>query len=704
MSNSISNIRNIGIIAHIDAGKTTTTERILYYTGAQHRMGDVDDGTTTTDFDPDEARRGITIYSAAISCQWRGTNINIIDTPGHVDFTAEVERSLRVLDGAVVIFSAVEGVEAQSETVWRQADHYRVPRVCYINKLDRIGADFDRTVGQIKERLHGEPVVLQIPHGTQQDLHGVIDLIGMQGLRFTPDSKGEQIETYEIPDELAESAARWRQELLDTIAMVDDEAMNVFLETEDIPVEIIHRVLRQATVLGKLQPTFCGASLDYIGVQPVLDAVIDYLPSPLDRPAVEGVIPAQTGTLSRRSQRKKKAVEPGAVLKREPSDDEPLCALVFKIQADSHGDMCFTRVYSGVLRSSSRVLNARTGKKEFANQLWKIQADSRAKLEEARAGEIVGVIGPKEAVTGDTLCDPQHPVILETILFPETVISMAVEPDSSDDRKKLADALARLARQDPTFTAHISEETGQTIVSGMGELHLEVIRDRMERDFNLKVRVHKPRVSYRETIRAAVEAEHVLQRQLGQQNQFARIKLRLEPVSEDGPAEVDVDLPEDALSAEFEKLALESLEEEMNAGGPLGFPLTRLRVTLVDAETREGETTDMALQSCISRAIQEAFEQASSVLLEPVMKLEVVTPEEFLGNIQADLNARRAAIVGSQPRGHLTAIEAHVSLAQMFGYSTQVRSLSQGRASYSMEPLRYEEAPKNVLESVLGMT
>ena len=703
MSGSISDIRNIGIIAHIDAGKTTTTERILYYSGAQHRMGNVDEGTTTTDFDPDEARRGITIYSAAISCEWKGKNINIIDTPGHVDFTAEVERSLRVLDGAVVIFSAVEGVEAQSETVWRQADHYSVPRVCFINKLDRVGADFERTFHQVEERLNGKPVALQLPIGSEHDLKGVIDLLHMRSLTFDSESKGENIIEGPIPDELVEEAAEWRKQLLETVATCNDEAMEIYFETEDIPVEMIHSTLRQATILGELQPTFCGASLDYIGVQPVLDAVVEYLPSPLDRPPVEGTVPTG-GKPSRKNKKNKKQVEAstGSTVRR-PTEDDPLCALVFKIQADQHGDMCFLRVYSGRIESNSRVVNVRTGKKEFINQLWKIQADSRAKLDSASAGDIVGAIGPKEAVTGDTFCPQQDQVLLESIEFPETVIAMAVEPDSNDDRKKLAEALAKLSRQDPTFQAHVSEETGQTIIAGMGELHLEVLRDRMEREFNLKIRVHKPRVSYRETVRSAVEVEHELQRQVGQATQYAKCRLRLEPLGENEPATVESELVEGLLPEELENLAVESLNDDVNAGGPLGFPLSQIRVSLLSIETREGESTDAAVESCLARAMQEGFEKAESVLLEPIMRLEVVTPEEFLGNIQADLNSRRAVIVSSQPRGHLTVIEAHVSLGQMFGYSTQVRSLSTGRASYSMEPLKYDEAPKSVMESVLGL-
>src|SRR5580704_2861390 len=513
-------IRNIGIVAHIDAGKTTTTERILYYTGFSHKIGDVDEGTTVTDFDPEEAKRGITIYSAAISSKWKNESagipehkINIIDTPGHVDFTAEVERSLRVLDGALVIFSAMEGVEAQSETVWRQADKYGVPRICFINKMDRIGADFDRTFDQIIKRLAAHPIALQIPIGAgpatdPNGLRGIIDLIQMKALYFDAESKGQTIKVEEIPEAERERADEWRGKLLEAVALLDDALMETYLSTDDVPADQIHRLLRVATLHGQLQPTFCGASLDYIGVQPLLDAVVRYLPSPLDRPPVEGEHPNPKKRDKLRETRK-------------CSPKEPFCGLVFKIVADQHADLYFVRVYSGVLKSSSRALNPRTDKKELISQLWRVQADSREKLETdaVEAGDIVGIVGPKDSVTGDTFCDAHHPILLERITFPETVISMAIEPETNAERKKLADVLGRLARQDPTFTAKISEETGQTIISGMGELHLEILRERIQRDFGLKVRVHKPRVSYRESVRKAVEAEGVCHRQTGGESQ-----------------------------------------------------------------------------------------------------------------------------------------------------------------------------------------
>ena len=516
MAASIHQIRNIGIIAHIDAGKTTTTERILFYAGVTHRMGDVDAGTTVTDSDPEEAARGITIYSAAVSCKWQDCVINIIDTPGHVDFTAEVERSLRVLDGGVVVFSAVEGVEAQSETVWRQADHYHVPRICFINKMDRIGAGFERVFNQITSRLHANPVAVQLPIGEgpidrPNGFRGIIDLIEMKALYFSRDNQGKDIRSEPIPEDDLERAREWRTRLIDAIALIDEEAFAIFDETGDLPPDQIIRVLRKAVIGCHLQPVFCGASLDYVGVQPILDGVIRYLPNPQEVPPVKG-----------RNPNPKKDKEEV----RKPSDKDPFCGLVFKIHIDEHTELCFIRIYSGILKSRSRLLNPRTGGKELISQLWRIQADSREKLDEALAGDIVGVVGPKDSVTGDTLCDPLHPILLESIEFPESVISMAIEPDSSADRKKLDDVLAIMAKQDPTFSRNPSEETGQTIISGMGELHLEIISKRIERDFKLKIRTHRPRVTYRESVKNTAEAEGRIERQGAGGNQFAAVRIR----------------------------------------------------------------------------------------------------------------------------------------------------------------------------------
>ena len=692
MTSTIDKIRNIGIIAHIDAGKTTTTERILFYAGATHRMGDVDDGTTVTDFDPEEAARGITIYSAAISCTWLEHVVNIIDTPGHVDFTAEVERSLRVLDGGVVVFSAVEGVEAQSETVWRQADRYHVPRVCFINKMDRIGAGFERVFDQIKNRLHANPVALQIPIGEGPierpgGFCGIIDLIEMKALYFSGDRQGRDIRVEPIPEAEIGRAKEWRSRLIDSIALLDDEAFAIFDETGDLPSDQIIRIVRQAVISCHLQPVLCGASKDYVGVQPILDAVVRYLPSPADVPPVKGRNPSPKKTLEE---------------VRKPSDKEPFCGLVFKIHIDEHTELYFIRIYSGLLKSRSRLLNPRTGAKELVSQLWRIQADSREKLDEASAGDIVGLVGPKDSVTGDTLCDPNHGILLESITFPESVISMAIEPESSADRKKLEEVLTLMAKQDPTFTRNPSEETGQTIISGMGELHLEIISKRIERDFKLKIRTHRPRVTYRESVCKAADAEGRIERQMAGGNQFAAVRIRIEPTSKSLPVTVINSLKPGDLPEELQTTLVRALKEQLGGSGAVGYPLHDLQVTVLNAEYRDGETTEGAIQYAAAMAFRQALEKAGTLLLEPIMKLEVVTPEGFVGNVSADLNSRRAIIVNTEVRGNLVVIDAEAPLAQMFGYSNDVRSLSQGRASYSMEPLRFAEAPARVLKEMLG--
>ncbi|MDB5388536.1 MAG: translation elongation factor [Planctomycetaceae bacterium] len=692
MSSDIDKIRNIGIIAHIDAGKTTTTERILFYTGESHCLGDVDKGTTITDDNPEEQQRGITIYSAAVTCHWQDCTINLIDTPGHVDFTAEVERSLRVLDGGVVIFSAREGVEAQSETVWRQSNKYRVPRICFINKMDRLGADFERVFQQIRTRLAGNPLAIQMPIGagsppTSNAFEGVIDLIGQRALYFDRATEGKTISVREIPEEYQEEASVRRRQILEFAALQDEAALTTYMETDDLPVEVIHNLLRKATVEGQVQLVLCGASLNNIGVQPILDAVVRYLPSPVDKPPVEGTNPIA-----------KKVVGPEF---RKPLDSEPFCGLVFKIVADAHGELCFVRVYSGVLNGKSRMLNPRTGKKELISQVWRIQASHRDKIEESGAGTIVGVVGPKETVTGDTLCEANHPIALESIHFPDTVISMVVEPDSSAERKKLSETLKILAKQDPTFLAK-EEENGQTTISGMGELHLEVIRHRMERDYGLKVRVHKPRVSYRETIAVPTEAEGTFHRQTAGVAQSARVKLKLEPYQGDEQIKVESKLKPNSLPKELVTMLETAVKDEAKGCGLFGCPLSQIKFTILEADYSQIETTDVAIQAAAVDAVRKGLQQAGVVLLEPIMKLEVQTPEEFLGNIQSDLLARKSSILNTEPRGELHILEAEAPLARMFGYSTQVRSLSQGRASYSMEPLRYAPAPQEVMNEMLG--
>ncbi|MFM7039676.1 MAG: elongation factor G [Planctomycetaceae bacterium] len=690
MKRSIDSIRNIGIIAHIDAGKTTTTERILYYTGASHRMGNVDEGTTQTDFDPEEAQRGITIYSAAVTCRWKGSTINIIDTPGHVDFTAEVERSLRVLDGAVVIFSAVEGVEAQSETVWRQADKYAVPRICFINKLDRIGAGHDRVLRQIRERLSATPLPLQIPAGsgpsTNADgFRGIIDLITMKAIYWDSSSRGLNFHEEEIPVQLRDDATLWRSELLDTLSLHDEELMVACMESDSVPEELIHAAIRRGTLARAFQPVLCGASLDYIGVQPVLDAVTRYLPSPIDRPPVSGVIPS--------------GKQQGETALRRASAEDPACALIFKVQAEAHGDLYFARVYSGRLNGNSRMLNPRTGKKEMVTQLWHIQSDSREKVEEVEAGDICGIIGPRESATGDTLCDTQSPVALESITFPDTVISMAIEPESSNDRKKLEETLKRLEKQDPTFRVRANSETGQTIISGMGELHLEIIRNRMLRDFHLKVRFHKPRVSYREKLIGGITVRQDFHRQLPSGNiSFGLTLTAAETPDPTAGILVQHKLPAEALPKQALQILLDSLQKEAEAGGNYGHPIMGLRLNVDAAQYTDGESSEVAIRTAAAEAFRQVRTEGRMVILEPIMKLEVTTPDDFLGNIQSDLNSRRALILNSDRRGDLSVLLCEVPLIEMFGYSNQVRSLSQGRASYSMEPSRYEIAPERSLD------
>ncbi len=690
MSRPIETIRNIGIIAHIDAGKTTTTERILYYTGASHRMGNVDDGTTETDFDPEEAQRGITIYSAAVTCPWKGCTINIIDTPGHVDFTAEVERSLRVLDGAVVIFSAVEGVEAQSETVWRQATKYRVPRICFINKMDRMGASFDRVLNQIRDRLKCQTLPLQIPIGagptTNTDgFTGVIDLLTMKALYWDAESRGLEFRVEEIPERYKEDAVLWRSELYDVLSEIDDDVMAACMEGDSVPHDVLISAIRKATLSGTVHPVFCGASLDYIGVQPVLDGIRDFLPSPLDRPPVEGLIPS--------------GKQAGQSTVRRPSVDEPVCVLLFKVQAESHGDLYFARVYSGVLTGNSKLLNPRTGKKEMVTQLWHIQSDSRQKVEMVETGDICGIIGPRDSATGDTLCDAQSPIALESIVFPETVISVAIEPESSNDRKKLDETLKRLERQDPTFHVKSNAETGQTIISGMGELHLEVIRHRMERDFKLKVRFHKPRVSYRERLTGEINVNIDFSKHLPSGVIGFGVSLLAREIK-DGTTGITVGhrLAPDAMPKPSLQILLESIQKEAEGGGVYGNPIMGLSLTITSVSYREGESNEVAIRMAAADAFRKVLSDGKMEILEPIMSLEVVTPEEFLGNIQSDLNSRRAVIMNSYRRGDLCVIECEAPLVEMFGYSNQIRSLSQGRASYSMQPCRYEIAPSSAVD------
>jgi elongation factor G len=693
MATQLELVRNIGIIAHIDAGKTTTTERILYFAGTSHRMGEVDDGTTTTDFDPEEAQRGITIYSACVTTSWKGATVNIIDTPGHVDFTAEVERSLRVLDGAVVVFSAVEGVEAQSETVWRQADRYNVPRICFINKLDRIGADFQRTFDEIKTRLcestgsERQLIPVTIPLISIGEADGfdsnrtVVNLLDRKLLVFSGEDDNWQVNEVAIPDHLTDDVETWRTSLIDTVCQFDDEAMELYFAEEDLSAKQLKATIRAATIAGKLTPVFAGTALKCVGVQPVLDGVVDFLPSPLDRPPVEGIAPsAPTGVLPE-------------VLTRAPDPNAPFCGLLFKIVADKHNDLYFMRVYSGTISSGSRMINPRTGKKEFITRLWHIQADSREKIDQdsAQAGEIVGVVGVKDSVTGDTLCDPKAQIVLEKITFPETVISMAVEPETSGDKDKLEQVLGRLGLQDPTFSASIDQDSGQTIISGMGELHLEVLKNRMERDFNLKIRVHKPRVTYKETISSSLSVEGTFDKETSTGPNFASVKLRLVPAAEVIGVDVSSEIDLRALPAIHREVLVSAVRDEAQTGVQ-GFAMTQLKVFITDFQHRAGVTNETAIYAAVGEAFQSALQTAESVILEPIMKLEISCPDDSTGPIQSDLNSRRAIITGTEIRGDLHIIDAEAPLAKMFGYSSSVRSLSQGRASFTMEPLRYSPA------------
>jgi len=690
MPRDIHSIRNIGIVAHIDAGKTTLTERMLFYAHFIHRPGSVDEGTTVTDYDPEEQERGITIQAACVTFDWRDVHINLIDTPGHVDFTAEVERSLRVLDGAVVVFSAREGVEAQSETVWRQADKYHVPRIAFINKMDREGADYYGTLEEIEKRLECRPIPVNLPIGSgpahfNDAFRGIIDLITMKSLKFVEDKHSAQVIVEEIPPEYLDDARMWRHQILDQLALYSDRLTELLLTEEPVPEELIRSVIRQATIGNMIVPVLCGTALHGIGVQPVLDAVVDYLPSPADVPPVEGTDPEN----------------PNKKLVRKPDAKEPFCGLVFKVQADRYGDLDYVRVYSGKLTANSRVLNPGKNKKENVPQLWRIQADRREQIPSVEAGDIVGIMGMRHSVTGDTLCDAKHPILLEPIVFPQTVIDVAIEPETTAERKKLIEVLELMKRQDPTFRYKESEETGQIIISGMGELHLEIITHRLVREYNLKVRVQKPRVSYRETVEKSVEVVGHCHRTVAGQSLWAELAIRMEPFPKSPkPVVVTVECG-DALPPPFLKAALEVLEQQGEGGGLFGFPLMQVRVAIVGGQVHETESNELAFRLAAADAFDKALREAGIVLLEPIMRLEVTVPEEYVGDVLSDLQQRRAEIVRTTVRGKNTVIEAHAPLANLFGYSNAMRSLSQGRASCSIEPFSYGPAPAEVLESLL---
>ncbi|MDQ1614982.1 MAG: elongation factor [Actinomycetota bacterium] len=685
----LAKVRNIGIMAHIDAGKTTTTERILFYTGINYKIGEVHDGAATMDWMEQEQERGITITSAATTCEWAGHTINIIDTPGHVDFTVEVERSLRVLDGAVAVFDGVAGVEPQSETVWRQADRYHVPRICFINKLDRVGAEFHRCVEMIVTRLHAVPLVLQIPVGAESDFRGVIDLVGMKALLWSEEAaKGEMYDTVDIPSSHAEAAREWHDRLLETIAENDDEMMELYLEGREPAEDQLIAGIRRATIAGKITPVVCGSAFKNKGVQPMLDAVVRYLPSPTDVGSVEGHAVGNVDEM----------------VLREPDKDAPLSTLAFKIASDPHlGKLTFIRVYSGTLTSGSQVLNSTKGNKERIGKIYRMHANKREEIERATAGQIVAVMGLKNTTTGDTLCGPEAPVILESMEFPAPVISVAIEPKSKGDQEKLGVAIQRLAEEDPTFQVRTDDETGQTIISGMGELHLEVLVDRMRREFRVEANVGKPQVAYRETIRKKVEkVDYTHKKQTGGSGQFAKVSIDIEPTGAgDGGYEFVNSVTGGRIPREYIPSVDTGCQEAMEFGVLAGYPLVDVKVTLRDGQYHEVDSSELAFKIAGSMAFKEAARRANPVLLEPMMAVEVITPEDYMGEVIGDLNARRGQIQAMEERAGARIIKALVPLSEMFGYVGDLRSKTQGRASYSMQFDSYAEVPRTVAEEII---
>jgi len=673
-------------MAHIDAGKTTTTERILFYTGKTHRIGEVHEGTATMDWMEQEQERGITITSAATTCTWRDIRINIIDTPGHVDFTAEVERSLRVLDGAVAVFDAVHGVQPQSEKVWRQADKYGVPRICFINKIDKMGADFEHAVDTLRKRLNAKPIAIQIPIGQEDKFKGVVDLVEMKSIVWEDDTIGAEYNTGPIPPQLQKKAEAFHAQLVETIAENDDEILHKFLEGETISAEELRASLRKSTIGLKLFPVVVGTAFKNKGVQPLLDAVVDYLPSPLDAGDVKGVNP-----------------ETGEVEIRHPADNEPFSALAFKIMADPFvGQLTFIRVYSGQLKSGDSVLNTARGRTERIGRLLKMHANKREEINEILAGDICAAVGLKNVSTGDTICDEQHPIALESITFAVPVISVAVEPKTKADQEKMGMALGKLAQEDPTFKVHTDPDSGQTIISGMGELHLEIIIDRMMREYKVEANVGKPQVAYRETIRRKSEAEGKYIRQTGGRGQYGHAKIRIEPNEPGKGYEFINEIIGGSVPKEFIKPIDQGIKEAMEGGVLAGYEMVDVKATLYDGSYHDVDSNEMAFKIAGSMAFKEAARKAAPVLLEPVMAVEVVTPEDYAGVIMGDLSSRRGRIEGMEHRAGSQVIKAIVPLAEMFGYATHMRSSTQGRAEYSMHFARYEEVPRSVADEIIG--
>jgi elongation factor G len=678
--------RNIGIIAHIDAGKTTTTERILFYTGKTYKMGSVDDGTTVTDWMEQERERGITITAAAVTCYWRDYQISIIDTPGHIDFTVEVQRSLHVLDGGIVIFDGVAGVEPQSETVWRQADRYNVPRICFVNKMDRPGADLWHTMEMIRERLGAEPVALQFPIGVEADFQGVVDLMRNEALIYS-DDLGTRLAETEVPPELQDQVAGQREILIEKVAETDEALTLKYLEGKEITTEELRVALRRATLKSRLVPVLCGSALRNKGVQPLLDAVVYYLPSPLDIPSIEGVNPLTGETEVRRVK-----------------EDDPFAALVFKIVSDPYvGRLAYLRVYSGGLKAGSRAYNATKDRKERVGRLLRMHANHREEMDAVYVGDIAAVLGPKFTFTGDTLCEGGHPIVLESIKFPEPVISVAVEPRTQADQDKMSEALQRLEEEDPTFRVRTDEETGQTIISGMGELHLEVLVERMLREFKVWANVGKPQVAYRETITRPVRAEGQFIRQTGGRGQYGHVVLELEPLEKGQGYRFEDGLRGNTISKEFVPAIDRGIREAMESGVLAGYPVVDLKARLVDGSYHEVDSSELAFKIAGSMALKDGAERAGPVLLEPLMKVEVVAPEDCVGDIIGNLNARRAQIEGMEPRsGGIQAVRAMVPLGEMFGYATALRSMTQGRGTFTMEFDHYAEVPPEVTERIIG--
>ena len=676
--------RNIGIMAHIDAGKTTTTERILYYTGKSYKIGEVHDGNATMDWMEQEQERGITITSAATTTFWNDHRINIIDTPGHVDFTIEVERSLRVLDGAVAVFDSVAGVEPQSETVWRQADKYDVPRMCFINKMDRIGADFYRCVDMIVDRLGSTPLVLQLPIGSESDFVGVVDLIDMKAIRWLEESLGAKFEIVDIPDDLKDQAEEYRGRLLETAVEQDDDAMMAYLEGEEPNREVLTRCIRRGTLEGAFVPVLCGSAFKNKGVQPLLDAVVDYMPGPLDIGATKGVLP-----------------DSDEVVERGPSDDEPFSALAFKVMNDPFvGTLTFARIYSGVLESGGTVINTVKGNRERIGRMLLMHSNSREEIKEAHAGDIVALVGLKSTTTGDTLCTPLDQVVLERMEFPDPVIEVAVEPKTKSDQEKLGVALARLAAEDPSFRVASDEESGQTVIKGMGELHLEIIVDRMKREFKVDANVGAPQVAYRETISKPTDIDYTHKKQTGGSGQFARIKLTFEPQEAgEGYAFVNT-VVGGSVPREYIPGVEKGLLDAQGTGIIAGFPVIDFKVTLTDGASHDVDSSVMAFEIAARAAFREAMQKAGPRLLEPVMRVEVVTPEDYMGDIIGDLNSRRGSVSGMDSRGNAHVVNAMVPLANMFGYVNNLRSMSQGRAQYTMHFDHYAQVPQAVADEV----